>query len=263
MAVYRRGSKGTEVERIQARLKQLGHYKGSADGKFGPGTEKAVKAFQRARQLEVDGKVGPATWRALIEEPKKTEPTVVPAGVVAIARPEGSRQAPVTSGPSEGAGLTAPNPYARLNDQRLSQVHPVLAIRGRCMLELCAYENIVVLITQGLRTWEEQDALYAQGRTTGTKGKIVTKAKGGSSFHNFGLAFDIVVLDSMGKADWDASHPSWKRAAEIGKSVGLEWGGDWKSFKDIPHFQYIGDLTTAGCRELYQEGLQALWAQIS
>jgi peptidoglycan hydrolase-like protein with peptidoglycan-binding domain len=254
MAVYRRRSKGTEVENIQARLKQLGYYKGSADGKFGSGTEKAVKALQRARQLEVDGKVGPATWRALFEEPKKPESMVASAGVVAT---------PVTSGPSEGAGLTAPNPYARLNDQRLSHVHPVLAIRGRSLLELCAYENIAVLITQGLRTWEEQDALYAQGRTAGTKGKIVTKAKGGSSFHNFGLAFDIVVLDSLGKADWDASHPSWKRAAEIGKSVGLEWGGDWKSFKDIPHFQYIGELTTARCRELYQESLQALWAQIS
>jgi hypothetical protein len=63
MAVYRRGSKGTEVENIQTWLKQLEPYKGSADRKFGAGTEKAVKAFQRARQLEVDGKVGPATWK--------------------------------------------------------------------------------------------------------------------------------------------------------------------------------------------------------
>jgi hypothetical protein len=157
------------------------------------------------------------------------------------------------------------NPTARLNEQRLSRLYPVLAIRARCMVELCAYEGIPILITQGLRTWEEQDALYAKGRTVSPLGKqhIVTNAKGGQSFHNFGLAFDIVVLDSVGKADWDVAHPSWKRSAEIGKSLGLEWGGDWKSFKDMPHFQYVGDLTTARCRELYPSSLQAIWDEIA
>lgn len=155
------------------------------------------------------------------------------------------------------------NPTARLNEQRLGQLHPVLAIRGRCMIELCAEAGIAVLVTQGLRTWEEQDALYAIGRTKPPEGKIVTKAKGGYSYHNFGLAFDIVVLDAVGKADWNTEHPSWQRAAELGKSVGLEWGGDWKSFKDVPHFQYIGGLTTAQCRELFPSGLQAIWDQVT
>lgn len=155
------------------------------------------------------------------------------------------------------------NPTARLNEQRLSQLHPILAIRARCMVELCAYAGIAVLVTQGLRTWEEQDALYAKGRTVPPLGKIVTKAKGGYSYHNFGLAFDIVVLDAVGKADWNTAHPSWQRAAELGKSLGLEWGGDWKTFKDVPHFQYIDGLTTAECRELYPSGLQAIWDQVT
>ncbi|TLY41369.1 MAG: M15 family metallopeptidase [Nitrospirae bacterium] len=92
---------------------------------------------------------------------------------------------------------------------------------------------------------------------------IVTKAKGGQSYHNFGLAFDIVVLDSLGKADWDTNHPGWKKAGDLGKSVGLEWGGDWKSFKDLPHFQYTGGLTLEECRELFPSGLEAIWAKVA
>lgn len=169
---------------------------------------------------------------------------------------------------ASNSGISSPpplNPTARLNEQRLSGMYPALAVRARSMVELCAHGGIAILITQGLRTWEEQDALYAKGRTLAPLGKqyIVTKAKGGQSFHNFGLAFDIVVLDSVGKADWDVAHPSWKRSAEIGKSLGLEWGGDWKSFKDLPHFQYIGDLTQARCRELYASGLQAIWDDLA
>jgi peptidoglycan L-alanyl-D-glutamate endopeptidase CwlK len=120
-------------------------------------------------------------------------------------------------------------------------------------------------VTQGLRTFAEQDALYAVGRTKAPIGKqyIVTNARGGQSWHNFGLAFDIVVLDSVGKFDWDASHPGWRKAAELGKSVGLEWGGDWKGFKDRPHFQYTGGLTLAQCREWYAGGLAVVWEKVA
>jgi len=122
----------------------------------------------------------------------------------------GGEPAPAeTPAPPVTGALAAASPTAKLNEQRLAQVHTILAIRGRCMIELCAYAGIAVLVTQGLRTWEEQDALYAKGRTVPPIGKkyIVTKAKGGQSYHNFGLAFDIVVLDSLGKADWDTNSP--------------------------------------------------------
>jgi len=178
----------------------------------------------------------------------------------------GGEPAPAeTPAPPVTGALAAASPTAKLNEQRLAQVHTILAIRGRCMIELCAYAGIAVLVTQGLRTWEEQDALYAKGRTVPPIGKkyIVTKAKGGQSYHNFGLAFDIVVLDSLGKADWDTNHPGWKKAGDLGKSVGLEWGGDWKSFKDLPHFQYTGGLTLEECRELFPSGLEAIWAKVT
>jgi peptidoglycan L-alanyl-D-glutamate endopeptidase CwlK len=87
-------------------------------------------------------------------------------------------------------------------------------------------------------------------------------AKGGQSYHNFGLAFDIVVLDAVGKADWDVSHPGWKQAGALGRSVGLEWGGDWTGFKDWPHFQYTGGLSLVQCRSLFPQGLDALWYRV-
>ena len=65
MPVYRLGSKGPEVERIQMRLKELGHYRGPVDGDFGGGTESAVRTFQKTTGLTVDGVVGPQTWKGL------------------------------------------------------------------------------------------------------------------------------------------------------------------------------------------------------
>lgn len=102
--------------------------------------------------------------------------------------------------------------------------------------------GIDFIVTCTYRSDEEQTALYAQGRTV--KGAIVTNAKAGESKHNAvtldGLpaskAFDIVIIKN-GKPDWDIKNPDWKKAGMIGKSIGLEWAGDWTSFKEYPHFQ--------------------------
>lgn len=97
-----------------------------------------------------------------------------------------------------------------------------------------------------LRTIAEQNELYAQGRTK--KGSIVTNAKGGQSIHNYGLAFDIVILkdkDHNGTfetASWDVDE-HFKAVANYFKSVGWQWGGDWKSFKDYPHFEWNNGKT--------------------
>jgi hypothetical protein len=164
--------------------------------------------------------------------------------------------------PSSNGG--SPAPGKTLSQKRLGQVHPLLATRGQAMIDLCAHAGISVMVTQGLRTREEQDALYAKGRTEPPIGDgfIVTKARGGQSYHNFGLAFDIVILDSIGKADWDTTHPGWQVAADSGRSVGLEWGGDWKSFKDLPHYQYTGGVTLQTCRDLHPQGLPAIWERV-
>lgn len=92
--------------------------------------------------------------------------------------------------------------------------------------------NVTIRITQGLRTIKEQNELYAQGRTK--SGKIVTHAKGGQSWHNYGLAFDFVLIID-GKVSWNIDK-NWKLVAKVFKDAGYVWGGDWK-FKDYPHFE--------------------------
>lgn len=103
-------------------------------------------------------------------------------------------------------------------------------------------KGINAVIIQGTRTWQEQDELYAQGRTE--KGPKVTNARGGYSVHNYGMAWDFVVFEDVsdnggvGHALWDS--PKMEEAGKIGESIGLEWGGSWKGFRDIPHLQMPG-----------------------
>lgn len=92
--------------------------------------------------------------------------------------------------------------------------------------------GIYLRVVQALRTFEEQDRLYQQGRTT--PGSIVTNAPAGHSYHNYGLAFDVVPIVN-GAADWDTPH--WDLIGKVGKSYGFEWGGDWTTILDRPHFQ--------------------------
>lgn len=102
------------------------------------------------------------------------------------------------------------------------------------LIELCKQEGIIIRLTSGRRTIQQQNMLYAQGRTM--PGRIVTNAKGGASPHNFGLAFDVVPIKD-GKPDWNAPLAVWDRIGELGKSLGLTWGGDFKTLKDRPHFE--------------------------
>jgi len=111
-------------------------------------------------------------------------------------------------------------------------------------------KNVRLRFSQGLRTIAEQNDLYAQGRA-GNKRPIVTNAKGGASYHNYGLAFDIVLLydkDNNGTfetASWDNRDPNWIAVTEYFKSEGWAWGGDFKTFKDYPHFEKTFGYGTA------------------
>ena len=92
-----------------------------------------------------------------------------------------------------------------------------------------------IVIVQAFRSFEEQDALYAQGRTE--PGSIVTNARGGESGHNYGLAFDFAFVDDNGDVSWGESYP-WADVGSIAKELGMVWGGDFKSFKDRPHIEH-------------------------
>lgn len=127
------------------------------------------------------------------------------------------------------------------SNRKLVNVHPYVKNKAIELIKKAYAEGIYVQITQGFRSIEEQNELYAIGRTK--PGKKVTNAKGGQSIHNYGLAFDIVILNNDGSLNWNTSDKRWKRVGQIGQSIGLEWGGTWKTFKDYPHFQYTFGLT--------------------
>ena len=98
-----------------------------------------------------------------------------------------------------------------------------------------------VRVISGTRTYAEQTAIYRQGRF-GNPGRVVSNAKAGQSWHNFGRAWDIGLFDKDG--NYLTSGPKYREASAHGKIPGVEWGGDWKSFKDEPHYQVTGDLKT-------------------
>ena len=131
-----------------------------------------------------------------------------------------------------------PTPEAGLVDERservISTLHARLRDKARQLVQSAATKGIKIKVISGLRTYNEQNALYAQGRTS--SGKIVTNARGGYSNHNFGVAFDVGVFSADGSKYIDES-PSYKVVGQIGKSLGFEWGGDWTSIQDQPHFQ--------------------------
>ncbi len=109
-----------------------------------------------------------------------------------------------------------------------------------------------------LRSYARSDYLYAQGRTR--PGAIVTKAAGGQSRHNFGGAGDYCPsYGANGPLCWDFDRDpklmaAMRRAAAIAKIFGLEWGGDWKEFPDLPHFQAAGEPTLTECRRRWPGG---------
>ena len=122
----------------------------------------------------------------------------------------------------------------------IKNLHPVLQTLTDKFIKACASKGIVVGITQGFRSIEYQNGLYAQGRTKA--GRIVTNCRGGQSPHNYGLAFDFCIYEN-GKIDWDSRNKKWALAGAIGESLGLEWGGRWKQFVDLPHLQFMFGLT--------------------
>ncbi|WP_010529350.1 M15 family metallopeptidase [Lentibacillus jeotgali] len=119
---------------------------------------------------------------------------------------------------------------------------PVVTEKTEKLVDQAAEKNIDVVITETVRSHEEQDALYEQGRSK--KGSIVTYAEGGESYHNYGLAVDYALRNHNGKIIWNTSYDGnnngesdWFEVADIAKELGFEWGGDWSNFKDYPHLQ--------------------------
>ncbi len=134
-----------------------------------------------------------------------------------------------------------------LNDlltiERIKSMHPILRydlVNDYLEINKKLPKHVRLRFTHTYRSIQEQNELYDIGRTI--KGNKVTNAKGGSSFHNYGLAFDIVILlDKDKNGTFEnisyAQDENFMKVVDFFKLKRYEWGGDFKTFKDKPHFQ--------------------------
>jgi peptidoglycan L-alanyl-D-glutamate endopeptidase CwlK len=121
--------------------------------------------------------------------------------------------------------------------------------------------GVTVEVISGFRSWQRQAELYAQGRTK--PGKIVTKAKPGSSWHNYGLAIDLGLFKDGQYLDSENPRLADKLYRELGDlaaTMGIEWAGTWKSFTEGPHFQVTFGLTLANARTQMEHNGQNIQA---
>lgn len=193
-----------------------------------------IKAIQRAVGADPDGVFGPVTAARVLAELERTSNVEHPTSNI-----EGEDIDPRTL-----EHVRSLDPKAQ--DRFLQFIRLAKATAATFG---CDYIGI-----EGHRTWEEQNALYAKGRTA--PGGIVTRAKGGFSNHNFGIAMDFGVF--RGKSYLDDSNTDLAlqvhRACSVhARKLGFDWGGDWKAIKDEPHFEISTGLTTSQKRKLYQE----------
>jgi peptidoglycan L-alanyl-D-glutamate endopeptidase CwlK len=168
-------------------------------------TDAVIRAVQELLGVTVDGLPGPETWEAIYN--------ALTGSAVPTTREFSDR----VDSRSEGV---------------IARLQPEVGGYARTLVHRAAAAGITIKIISGLRTYAEQDALFAKGRTA--PGPRVTNAKAGESNHNFGIAFDVGVFD--GAAYLDES-PAYEVVGAMGEEIGLEWGGHWTSIVDKPHFQ--------------------------
>lgn len=153
--------------------------------------------------------------------------------------------------------------------ERIELLHPKLRAEAKQIYEeICKAltGEAFCRFTHTLRTFKEQDELYAKGRSVA--GQRVTNAKAGQSFHNYGMAIDIVLI-KQGKAVWSRGEdfdgdkiPDWMEVVKIFKKYGWEWGGDFKSIFDPAHFQKTFGYTTKELHEMWDNQTKQTYVKL-
>ncbi len=174
-----------------------------------------VRAVQKELGVGVDGRPGPQTWMSIHTRICGTSA----AGDPPPKLPAGTHQK-----------------VDERSEKVIAGLRPEVHSYARALVLKAASVGITIKVISGLRTYAEQNALYAKGRTKA--GSIVTNARGGFSNHNFGIAFDIGVFRGT---SYISESPQYKAVGAIGTDLGLDWGGNWTSIKDEPHFQLKPD----------------------
>ena len=173
-----------------------------------------IRAIQKELGIGVDGYAGLETWQAIYNR------------IVPNAQPPAATNDKVDD----------------RSEKVIATLLPEVQPYARALVTKAGADGITIKVISGLRTYDEQNDLYAQGRTK--PGRIVTNARGGYSNHNFGIAFDVGVFEGSQYLD---ESPKYKAVGVLGMDLGLEWGGNWKTIQDEPHFQlrpkWAGDLS--------------------
>lgn len=185
------------------------------------GLDTIIRNVQKKLEAFVDGSAGPETWAAIH---------------FAVVGKQPARGLKTNGGLSlAGEG----KPADSRSEVNIATLLPKVRPFARGLIEKCTNQGITIKVTSGTRSFAEQDALFAKGRTK--PGKIVTNARGGFSNHNFGIAFDVTIF--KGSTDPEKAKipvfesPLYKVIGALGTELGLEWGGNWRTIADEPHFQ--------------------------
>lgn len=239
--LFRKGMKGPAVANLQRALLSIGFKSlGDPDGDFGVKTENVIKYIQKAKGLTIDGIAGPDTLDIIDSLYEPNVKNFSSSSYVKPAERKFTGDVPMDS-----------------TYRRLEGVHPTLKAKALKMIELAAEEGVTIRVSQGLRTFDEQNALFG-------KRPKVTNAKGGQSSHNYGVATDFVVYVN-GKVTWDVEY--YKSIGRWASQVGLTWGGNWR-FKDMPHVQLSNTPHYSKMLGIYNragggaKGIAAVWKQL-
>ena len=195
-----------------------------SDPTIGMDIDELIRGVQAKLGLEVDGKAGPDTWKAIYRRVVRVKPMVsTPTAVAGTAGGAASLKL---------IPLAATDVVDPRSEGVIATLQPEVRPYARALVSKAAGIGITIKVISGLRTYSQQNELYAQGRTK--PGRVVTNARGGYSNHNFGIAFDIGVFEGAKYLD---ESPKYKAVGALGVELGLEWGGNWKTIQDQPHFQ--------------------------
>jgi peptidoglycan hydrolase-like protein with peptidoglycan-binding domain len=237
----RRGSQGALVQELQ---RQLNTHGGNllVDGDFGSKTDAAVRGFQQANGLIVDGVVGTQTAPVLYS------PTA--RAIVAVTTP-----APAPAAPGANADRKRnADPAGRLNDARVNPDVRRLALETIAAVQA---QGLFPYVVETWRSHEAQNAAYERGNSL---------VRAGGSWHNYGLAVDIAFWNEEGTGPtWSPrNYNDWYKLGAAGKAAGFtRWGGDFQSLVDMVHFEYhpaYANGAAYGMMDTYnRDGLQAVW----
>jgi peptidoglycan L-alanyl-D-glutamate endopeptidase CwlK len=179
--------------------------------------DETIREVQAKLGVEQDGKAGPQTWAAI-------HASIVGKKPLADIRKAADEL-------SVDGGMVDTR-----SEKTIATLHPKVPPYARALVNAAAAQGIVIKLVSGTRSYEEQAELYARYKAGGP-----LAAPPGRSNHNFGIAFDIGVFTGSSDPEkartYQPESPAYAAVGALAGSIGLDWGGNWKTSKDKPHYQ--------------------------